>query len=306
MLTEQLPVPQPVVVGLLCKAVAAGLPRRHALAGVLNDFCERREFSLAEVIADDGAKPDVLLIRIKERADLYAVVLPTIAHLGSRADADRRLRYLADAGIRLLVVRGPQDRFPTPERVRQPMEPGSRTVTMRFAADRASIGSVRRWAQRALPELGLGAEESDDLAGDVKVVLSELATNAVVHGCGDGRAGLVLGAALGIGAGGALRVCVSDPGPGLPELRAADGEAVGGRGLTLVLALTERFGVDSLAGGGKSVWAEFDLTAPARAVVTGLHADAPLPVAASRASRRRPVVSAPQGGPAALERIPAA
>ncbi|MFJ9692562.1 ATP-binding protein [Kitasatospora sp. NPDC101183] len=119
-----------------------------------------------------------------------------------------------------------------------------------------------------MPELGLDAEELDDIAGDVLVVLSELATNAVVHGCGgNGRAGVALSAALRLtGDGSSLRVCVSDPGAGLPVVRAADGEAVGGRGLALVLALADRFGVDPLAGGGKSVWAEFDLPVPALAV----------------------------------------
>ncbi|MFI6155058.1 ATP-binding protein [Kitasatospora sp. NPDC051170] len=186
-----------------------------------------------------------------------------------------------------------------PEQVRPSMEPRSRTVTTRFPADRASIGSVRRWAQQVLPELGLDVPEFDDLAGDVKLVLSELATNAVVHGCAGAGANAVLGAALGLTEGGALRVCVGDPGPGRPVCRAADGEAVGGRGLALVLAVADRFGVDSLAGGGKSVWAEFDLPVPAPPVVTGLRV-------AARAQRRRSAVSAPPGGSAALERIPAA
>ncbi|MFJ9692553.1 ATP-binding protein [Kitasatospora sp. NPDC101183] len=180
-----------------------------------------------------------------------------------------------------------------PERMGRPVEPGPRTVTTRFPADRASVGSVRRWTRRVLPELGLDVEELDDLAGDVMVVLSELATNAVVHGCGGGeREGVVLGAALGLTVDGALRVCVSDPGAGLPVVRAVDGEAVGGRGLALVLALADRFGVDSLAGGGKSVWAEFDLPVPALAV--------------ARAPRARRAVPGPPQGPVALERIPAA
>ncbi|WP_158845685.1 ATP-binding protein [Streptomyces sp. NRRL WC-3742] len=177
---------------------------------------------------------------------------------------------------------------------------------MRFPADRASIGSVRRWAQRVLPELGVDAQELKDFLGDVQLVLSELATNAVVHGCKGGRPGVALSAALGLTAGGALRVCVSDPGPGRPELRAANGEAVGGRGLGLVLALADRFGVDPLDGGGKSVWVEFNPPVPARTVATGLRVATPLPVAAPRADRYRTRVPAPPGGPVALERIPAA
>ncbi|GAB7184487.1 hypothetical protein ATKI12_4318 [Kitasatospora sp. Ki12] len=106
MLTEQLPVPLPVVVGLLRTAVATALPRRQALTGVLDSFCEQRELHLADVITDDGAEPDVLLAGIEERRDLYAVVLPTIVHLGNQVDADRRRRHLEAAGIRLLVARG--------------------------------------------------------------------------------------------------------------------------------------------------------------------------------------------------------
>ncbi|MFF2077604.1 ATP-binding protein [Kitasatospora sp. NPDC058162] len=179
------------------------------------------------------------------------------------------------------------------------MEP--RTVTMRFPADRASISSVRHWAQRVIEELGLGNEELISLTGDVKVVLSELATNGVVHGCEGGRPDVTLDAALGLTENGALRVCISDPGAGLPEMRAVDREAVGGRGLALVLALTDRFGVDSPARGGKSVWAEFDLLSPARAASATT-----VTAAAARADRRRRTVPAPPQDPVALERIPAA
>ncbi|WP_420714052.1 ATP-binding protein [Streptomyces sp. NRRL WC-3742] len=169
---------------------------------------------------------------------------------------------------------------------------------MGFPANQVSIGSVRRWAQQAVSELGLDPLELDGLVNDVRLVLSELATNAVVHGCGGGQPGVVLDAAMGLTGDCALRVCVSDPGSERPELRAADGEAVGGRGLALVLAVADRFGVDSLAEGGKSVWAEFDLPGPGLAVVTGLRV-------AARTQRRRAAVSAPPG-PVAPERIWAA
>ncbi|MEV7770161.1 hypothetical protein [Kitasatospora sp. NPDC086791] len=108
MLTEQLPVPRPIVVGLLRTAVAVAQPRRQALADVLDSFCVRRELHLSNVITDDGTEPDALLIGIAEQRDLYAVVLPTIAHLGDQAAAERRRQYLEEFGIRLLTTRSQQ------------------------------------------------------------------------------------------------------------------------------------------------------------------------------------------------------
>ncbi|MFD5433852.1 hypothetical protein ACFWJ4_17075 [Kitasatospora sp. NPDC127067] len=105
MLTEQLSVPPPVVIGLLRTAVAVGLPRRRALTGVLDAFCERQELHLVGVITDEGVEPDALIAGIEEQRDVYAVVLPTIAHLGDQAAANRRRKHLEDVGIRLLVTR---------------------------------------------------------------------------------------------------------------------------------------------------------------------------------------------------------
>ncbi|MFE2724073.1 hypothetical protein [Kitasatospora sp. NPDC059327] len=107
MLTEQLLVPFPLVVGLLNSSVANSHRRREALAEVLQSFCRERELELSTVITDDGSDPEAIVTSITGTG-LYAVVLPTDAHLGSRGRADRRRQRLQAAGIRLMVVRGRQ------------------------------------------------------------------------------------------------------------------------------------------------------------------------------------------------------
>jgi len=90
-----------------------------------------------------------------------------------------------------------------------------------------------------------------DLVDCVILAASELATNAVLH------------------ARGSLRVTLERTGPGEVRLEVTDGSsrlplqrrhsqlAGTGRGLQLVGALAEEWGVEVLAGRGKVVWAVF-------------------------------------------------
>ncbi|MEC4017686.1 ATP-binding protein [Streptomyces sp. H27-D2] len=99
-----------------------------------------------------------------------------------------------------------------------------------------------------------------ELAGDAALLLSELATNAVLHGCVPGRLFRVrttLHAAV-------LRIAVSDPrGESLPRPRAAGPDDKFGRGLLIVRTLAARWGVRERTV-GKTVWCELDRTpAPA-------------------------------------------
>uniref|UniRef100_A0AAU2A6I7 ATP-binding protein n=1 Tax=Streptomyces sp. NBC_00093 TaxID=2975649 RepID=A0AAU2A6I7_9ACTN len=94
------------------------------------------------------------------------------------------------------------------------------------------------------------------LAGDVALVVSELMTNALLHGSLRGRlirVRLTLAAA-------ALRVEVSDPrAERVPCPREVTGDDQFGRGLLLVGALAGRWGVGPREGVGKTVWAEWGL-----------------------------------------------
>lgn len=106
-----------------------------------------------------------------------------------------------------------------------------------------SVAGIRRFA--------VAACEANGYVGDrdvVALLVSELATNALVHGAGDVRVAVHE-------VGGSLRVEVADDGAGEPVLRDAGPDAEGGRGMALVAALADAWGVEPLPG-GKTIWFE--------------------------------------------------
>ncbi|MGC9376356.1 ATP-binding protein [Streptomyces sp. MH13] len=124
-----------------------------------------------------------------------------------------------------------------------------------YTPTQRSVPLARRRASRLVAEWG-----QPDLAGDVALVVSELMTNALLHGSVRGRlirVHLTLDHRI-------LRVEVSDPrGERLPRPRPVEhiGEQFG-RGLLLVGALSARWGWEPRTV-GKTVYAEWD-TPPAR------------------------------------------
>ncbi|WP_281910343.1 ATP-binding protein [Streptomyces olivaceus] len=130
----------------------------------------------------------------------------------------------------------------------------------RFSATRRGARLARRLAthQLALWHLPYGSPASDTIT----LVVSELAANAALHGCVPGRdfeLRLVYDRSAGF-----VRVEVSDTHPELPAPTtrpAADDE--GGRGLLLVAAVADRWGVERRTGPGKTVWAECAVVKPA-------------------------------------------
>lgn len=104
----------------------------------------------------------------------------------------------------------------------------------------------------ALAEWGLKG-----VAETAALIVSELVTNAVVHGCEP--AALMLYTDPGAD-GGLLFVEVDDAGPAKPERRAAGFDAESGRGLVLVDALAADWGCEA-TGGGKRVWASIGIGA---------------------------------------------
>ena len=117
------------------------------------------------------------------------------------------------------------------------------TVTLAGRAERAR-------AARAFVSEVLGPGHP---CGDVAVLLvSEIFSNSVRHS-GSGAAGETVTVAVRAG-GGIVRVEVTDrAGPGTPELRPADRDAEGGRGLQLVAALAARWGTRR-RGGRMTTW----------------------------------------------------
>ena len=92
---------------------------------------------------------------------------------------------------------------------------------------------------------------NDELRDAVKLVASELITNAVVHGCGFATVGLYY-------ADGRLLLVVHDGNAGKPRRKCSTGDDEAGRGLALVELLAARNGWEPTTN-GKKVWAEFEV-----------------------------------------------
>ncbi|MFJ5261703.1 ATP-binding protein [Streptomyces sp. NPDC088387] len=116
-----------------------------------------------------------------------------------------------------------------------------------FPRARRSVPAARRFTAETLTGWGLGGTARAD---DVLLCVSELVTNALLHGVPPGRQ---LRLFLRYD-GRLLAVEVHDSGGGTPRI-VRDGDE-GGRGLLLVAALSDKWGVREREL-GKAVWCEF-------------------------------------------------
>ncbi|WP_405555713.1 ATP-binding protein [Streptomyces sp. NBC_01171] len=117
----------------------------------------------------------------------------------------------------------------------------------RFPRARRSVGAARIFAVETLPEWGYR-----DRQDDIHLCVSELATNAVLHGVPPGREFLL---ALTVDDA-SVRIEVRDSGGGVPVVKEGGAEETGGRGLRLVHTLADDFGVTA-HNPGKTVWTVF-------------------------------------------------
>jgi anti-sigma regulatory factor (Ser/Thr protein kinase) len=113
----------------------------------------------------------------------------------------------------------------------------------------ASVPAAREFVRALLQSWRLGA-----LAEAVELVVSELATNAVLHA----HSGFTV--RLSREASGGLRLEVVDGSARTPVRRTSSATATTGRGLALVQGLSSAWGVDVVTG-GKSVWVQFEAAA---------------------------------------------
>ncbi|OIK02042.1 ATP-binding protein [Streptomyces sp. MUSC 14] len=128
-------------------------------------------------------------------------------------------------------------------------QPGEIRVAF-LRRDRRSVRMAREFTRAVLSEWRFGRREDE-----VLLCVSELATNAVLHGVPPGR-GFSVRASL-LRTEGQLRLEVHDSGPGDIHPREASPESESGRGLLLVSALADKWGVGE-RNPGRFVWCEFE------------------------------------------------
>ncbi|MEV7870238.1 ATP-binding protein [Streptomyces sp. NPDC088124] len=137
-------------------------------------------------------------------------------------------------------------------------EPVLQEDRLNYPPAAGSVTLARRRASRLIVEWG-----HPELAWATGLVVSELGTNALLHGCLRDRlfqVAVVLRSSV-------FRIEVSDPrGERLPALRTAGESECFGRGLPLVVQVTDRWGTEPRTV-GKTVYAEIDLK-PTRADAT--------------------------------------
>ncbi|GLW55374.1 ATP-binding protein [Kitasatospora phosalacinea] len=131
-----------------------------------------------------------------------------------------------------------------------------------------SVAGARRHTAQVLQCWRTRGELSDS----ARLVVSELATNAVRARCGP--PGFTLSLVLHDGA---LLVQVGDHDPRPPRPRTADPDATGGRGLHLVDELSSRWGYYRTSPRGKVVWAELPLADGSEPVTRTTVVDVRLP-----------------------------
>jgi anti-sigma regulatory factor (Ser/Thr protein kinase) len=118
-----------------------------------------------------------------------------------------------------------------------------REARWELPADPSVMAKCRAMVREALAEWRL-----PDLIDDVVVVVTELLGNAIIHGGPPIRVVLTAGE-------GTVTGSVTDGGAGWPRFCTAGTELEHGRGLRIVAALTERWGVEPVpSGAGKTIW----------------------------------------------------
>ncbi|MDJ1133980.1 ATP-binding protein [Streptomyces iconiensis] len=124
----------------------------------------------------------------------------------------------------------------------------TKTTQRFFEARPESVGQARTFTTETLAEWGLPGRVED-----VRLCVSELATNALAHGTAPGHGFLVK---LDVDEE-VVRMEVHDSRQQQPEARRATATDTSGRGLTLVSALADGWGVEDRTPFGKIVWSCF-------------------------------------------------
>ncbi len=128
---------------------------------------------------------------------------------------------------------------------------GTTTVRWRFPATEVSVPQARRRLLDLMARIGGSGLEGIDV---VALMLSELATNAVQHARTEFELEIAVTPEAALHR---LRVSVTDQAPGMPVPQESTADAPNGRGLHLIEALADAWGIEVPCGRpGKTVWFE--------------------------------------------------
>lgn len=122
-----------------------------------------------------------------------------------------------------------------------------------FSPEPSEVFSARHFVAWALESWGIECE-------DLPLLVSELATNAVLHARSDFEVTVIHSDRR-------IRVEVFDQNTRLPSFAVAPPDAYSGRGLMLLRELASAWGVESHSDSGKTIW--FELIVPAITVING-------------------------------------
>ncbi|HET6858431.1 MAG TPA: ATP-binding protein [Streptomyces sp.] len=130
-------------------------------------------------------------------------------------------------------------------------------------SDPASVSTARRYVAEILG--GWGMPPDSDAADMVRLIVSELATNAVQHTLGQSPTFTV---DVQLDRDEQLRIGVTDSHPRWPKRLPAAVQQDNGRGMVIIRCLTAEFGgrlsVKPTAEGGKTVWIALPWSVPAQ------------------------------------------
>jgi anti-sigma regulatory factor (Ser/Thr protein kinase) len=121
-----------------------------------------------------------------------------------------------------------------------------------FAASQESVGAARRFVSEVIADL------TPELQDAVILMVSELATNALIHAASGFELTIDRTKAR-------LRVSVADLGPGIPSLQSPPSREPHGRGLRIVEQLSDEWGTSEAPKKGKAVWFRLNLAPAAEA-----------------------------------------
>jgi anti-sigma regulatory factor (Ser/Thr protein kinase) len=153
-------------------------------------------------------------------------------------------------------------------------------VRRRFEASEGSVSAARRFVAAVVSDAPTEVRDS------VSVMVSELSTNALLHASGGFEVAVDRSELT-------VSVSVIDQGDGTPVLQSPRFSEPHGRGLRIVAALSDEWGV-SATSDGKAVWFRMKLHDPgATATIGGVTCSTTTAPAVNRGSTSAPSAAAP-------------